>query len=262
MKKLTVLGVLLVFGLSAALLGGCSVADQVVALIRTPTPTPTATFTPTATPTTTPTSTPTLTPTPTPTSTPTLTPTATPTPGPASATILLSDLPSGFEALSSADLVRFNVTEEYIGRSFGSAFSSGQPHNLTAYIATRPSFELILSMVVYPLSTLDRAGFDLAATTPDLMVKSFSTAVAGSTRTVKSANIIPGLDNIGDGSVGISTVIIATPTNSQVDLVMAHRGSVAQIVAVFYFEGTRPIIPVGDLARILDGRIAKAFGGK
>lgn len=99
MKKLTVLGVLLVFGLSAILLGGCSVADQVVALIRTPTPTPTATFTPTNTPITTPRSTPTLTPT----STSTLTPTATATPDPASATILLSDLPNGFDSLSPAD---------------------------------------------------------------------------------------------------------------------------------------------------------------
>lgn len=262
MKKLSVLAVILIFGLSAILLGGCGVADQVVALIRTPTPTPTATFTPTATPTSTPTSTPTLTPTSTPTSTPTLTPTATPTPGPASATILLSDLPTGFDAVSSADLARLNLTEQDIARSFGSSFSSGQPHNLSVYIATRPSYELVMSLVVYPLSTLDRAGFDLAATTPDLMVKSFSTGLARGTQTVKSANIIPGLENIGDGSIGVSAVVVAVPNNSQIDLVLAHRGSVGQIVAVFYFEGTKPLIPVGDLARILDGRIANAFGGK
>jgi len=74
--------------LAPALLGGCSAADAVLALLASPTPTatetptPTATHTPTATETPTPSLTPTPTHTPTVTPTPTLTPTPTITPSP------------------------------------------------------------------------------------------------------------------------------------------------------------------------------------
>lgn len=94
------------------------------------------------------------------------------------------------------------------------------------------------------------------------MVKSFSKGLACSTQTAKSVNLIPGMDKIGDGSVGIRAIMAEEPTNLQLDMVIAHRGSVGQIVALVHFEGTEPLIPVGDLAQILNDRISKAFGGK
>lgn len=251
MNKPKTFGAIVLLGLMTFLLVGCGVADQVVALIRTPTPTPTATFTPTATPT--------MTPTPTPTSTPTITPTATATPNPASATILQRDLPVGFEALSPADMARFGMNEATLATTVSANLTEARAHNFFAFIRGAPKLEMILGLIMYPLSPLDRASFDFPISNPDTFAKEFATGFSSSGRGVKSTNLIPGMDRYGDRSAGVSIVPASDTVQLRLDVAIARRGSVGQMIFLIYLDGYQPSISIGELTRVLDGRVAVAF---
>lgn len=245
-------------------LAGCNAPEQIMALIMTPTPTPTVTPTPTATPTATPTltPTPTSTPTATPTNTPTRTATPTPTPDPASATLLLKDLPNDFIALSPADMARFNFTEENFNKSF--SMSEGRAHNLFGFVNTNPQkVAIILGFVIYPLSPLDRASFDVAITNPDAVIKSFGVGLAGKNATIKSSSLIPTADKIGERSVGVSVVFTnETNTPVQIDMTIARTGSTAQIIYAVYAGDASAPANLADLARTFDGRVKSVLGNR
>ncbi len=228
---------------------GCGVTEQIVALVRTPTPTPTTTPTSTATPT--------STPTPTPTTTPTATPTRTATPDMASAIITLRDLPPGFESLSSADKARINFSDDNLARSFGS-LSEGRPHNSFVFVSG-VSQEVVFGFLVYPLSPLDRASFDGAFANPDSFLKGFAAGYAGS-GTIRSSEVLPGMDKFGERSLGFTMLVSSAAMSMRLDVSLVRRGSVAQVILVVYPDGKQPPIGIAELTRILDARVAAVAG--
>lgn len=217
------------------LLGGCGVADQVAALIRTPTPTATATSTPTMTPT--------ITPTPTNTATPTITstPTATPTPNLASVMIVLNDLPPGFTAISDSDRVKMGLTEDTL-KSLGDTFNAARPQNLSTFVSSNP-FQIQFAFLLYPLSPVDKAR----------MLSRLADPTSG---LPTGATILPGSDKIGEASRGFT--FPSSTGNGRFDFVLAIRGSVLITVGVGYDVGKQPTVNVIDLARLLDSRVVAA----
>jgi hypothetical protein len=243
--------VVLVIAILGLLLLICGLPAQLIALVRTPTPTATNTPTPTATAT--PTSTPTNTPTPRPTNTPTVTP----TPNVASITLTLKDLPSGFEALSSADLARFNLTEEGVARMIGQGFSEARPRNFFAFVNANPQkFGLVYGLLLYPLSPLDKASVDYVAGNPDVLLKGIAARAASSNFAYKTSGVLPGTDKYGDSAVGIFTVIESQGITERLDLVFMRRSMAVELIVIAYMDGTQPAITVDELARILDARMS------
>lgn len=263
---------LLCVSIVAMLLLSCSIPESVASLWATPTPTPTSTPTSTptptatATPTVTPTSTPTrtLTPTNTPTITPTRPPTATPTPDLSAATLTLKDLPLGFQTLSPAELQQIGFTESALARGFGT-ITQARPRNLAVFLNGDPQkFELIALFLLYPLSTLETAGFDLQISSPDAFCKSLGSGLAGSGTSVaiKTCSVLPGMDKFGDRSLGSSLVLTTSGIDLRTDIGVVRRGTVVEVIYAFYLDGRQPPMSISEITRILDARVAAALGSK
>lgn len=242
-----------------------------------PVPTPAPTLTPTIAPTLTaisiptstpvpptPTSTPTATNTPTliPTPTGTSTPTVTPTPNFSSAIITISDLPSGFQPASPADLARLNLSEVSEAKTFW-FLGEGRPRNLFVFLRGAPSYEEVMSVLIYPLSPMDAALIDSLIASPDRLIRAVGTGVSsGGSGSVRSSNTIPGADKFGDRSVGVSLVSSGSTVPLRWDVLLARRSAFAELIYLVYIDGRQPSTSITDLARILDGRLAIALGSK
>lgn len=253
----------------AGLLSGCTIASQVVALVRTPTPT--ATPTPTSTSTPIPTATPTLTLTPTPTRTPTInrtpsrrptnTPTTVPTPNLSAAVITLRDLPGGFEALDQADLARLGLSDEAMTSAF-SSLSQAKLQNSFVFLATGAQrIDVIMGLLLYPLSTLDRASFDFAIANPDVLFEGIASGMGANATQVKSTAVLPGMDKFGNKSIGVTLVTGSVVAALRMDIIIMRRGSAVAVLYVMYIDGKRPAVGIAELARKWESRLAAALRG-
>jgi hypothetical protein len=228
----------------------------------TPSPTPTKTPTPTLTPTNTPTATPTYTPSPTPTETPTRTPTHTPTVAPTPTitptvtltrgttrlgttktalssrlktyALTLADLPAGFVNLPPDQVLGMQKDLPVGSRAFGYSNSTGD--------------QIVMGMLLPYPELADRRMFD--AVLP-LMIQTIQTAIGAGADPVELA----GLENIGEVRVASTSVSEMGVISFRWDILGFRRGDVGVLLIVAYFDGEKPAVTLGDLARLLDGRI-------
>jgi hypothetical protein len=174
---------------------------------------------------------------------------------PSSAALMLQDLPAGFEALSKADMTRLKLSESDLAKSFSSTTSQGSAQNLVAFINS-DQVEIVVSVILYPLSPLEKVAIDLQFDKPDEALKVIAASMASSTGSAKP-QITPlvGADKIGDKSVGGTF-----PSNQlQIDMVVSRRGTALALVLTFYRSSARPSISAIELAKILDGRLVTAL---
>ena len=200
-------------------------------------------------PTATPTPTQTDTPTPTPRSTPTDTPTPSPTPLPdlSEAVLTLDDLPSSFTEMS---LEQLGLTPEDL---------SGEGFEAESFFAfLEPSaFQLIMGLTILVPSTVERAGFDLALRNPDFLLNLFVGGM-GATEVVEKQEL-PGLDDIGDASTGLTVVADLEGIPMRIDMVVFRTGLAGAMVMLMYPEGVDPDISIGDAARRLEEKLAEVL---
>ena len=220
----------------------------------TPSPTPTKTPTPTATPT------PTNTPTATPTRTPTNTPTATPTPRPTSTstvtpargstsqgttetalssrlkayTLTLADLPAGFVELPPEQVQDLQRDLPEGSRAFG--YSNGKGD------------QIVMGMLMPYPEQADQRLFD---TMLPLMVETMQTALGAGA----DPKELEGLENIGEARVATTSVSEMGVISFRWDILGFRRGDVGVLLIAAHFDDEKPAVTVGDLARLLDGRI-------
>jgi|GEM_PF-2973157 len=269
-QSLTATGLLGLSLLALLLLGclGCDISNRLWAFLITPTPTPTNT--PTATPTFTstntprPTNTPTMTHTPTPSSTPlpptrTLTPTKPPVVDLSTAILRQSDFPAGFQPLSAADLQQLKLTEADLARAFAGA-STARPQNFTAFMNNNP-LQIFVSFLLYPLTPLEKAALDFQLSNPDSAIKTFgaglTTGVTGS-----QVSLLPEMNQFGDQSLGMAVTASSGGFTLRMDIVIVTRGNACEILLSVYPAGQQPAAKIGDMTKILDGRVAAAQGLK
>jgi len=174
---------------------------------------------------------------------------------PASAALTLQDLPAGFEVMSKGDMTRLKLSEIELAKSFSSTTSQGSPQNLAAFINSS-EVEIVISVILYPLSPLEKVTLDLQFDKPDEALKVLAAGMAGSTGSTKpQITPLTGADKIGDKSVGGTF-----PSNQlQIDMVVSRRGTALAMVFTFYRIGTRPSVSAVELAKLLDGRLATAL---
>jgi regulation of enolase protein 1 (concanavalin A-like superfamily) len=186
------------------------------------TPSPTATYTPTVTP------------------TPTDTPTSTPTPLPQwmSAGLVLEDLPSGFVQMSDVQMSALNQNLPPNSIAFGFMNEADQQAVMGYYIS-------------YP-SQAEQDAFD--ASLPDLL-QLFTIAYGATTE----PETIKGLDDLGDSRAASTFVSEAGETDLRWENILFRRGEVGALLFVFYAEGKESLISSGDIARLLDQRLAQTL---
>lgn len=241
---------------------GCGLSEQIVALVRPPTPiataiapatstliaTATATFASTPRPPSTPTLTPTRLSTPTPTATPNLT----------DAKIGLQDLPNGFVQMPPPDPQN---TGEGNTTSAGLAkYTNARRSNIVSFVKPPQNLELVVSYIMYPISGPEAAAFDDAMLNPESFMNQVASGISASGGPVRVLGILPGADRFGDRSMGF-TLVPTDPSNMiKFETVVTRRGSVVEVVNYVYDQKTNPTAKTVDLARALDSRVAALLG--
>jgi hypothetical protein len=191
-------------------------------------PTATETYTPSPTATVTPTPTPTSTPTPTP------TPTLTPTPGLSTIGLTLEDLPDGFVAMPPEEV---REMEE------------GYPEGASAFgFQDNRTSQVIMGVLIPYPSRADQSIFDS-------MMPQFVQVIAAAVGAETNSEPLPGLEDTGETSAGITAVGKMGSFSMRWDIVVFRRSDVGVLVIMAHPDGDKPAIPVVDLAQLLDERI-------
>lgn len=232
--------------LVAALLSACGpsqaeldatatqVAADIFATQTAQAPTATATFTPSPTFT----ATPTDTPTPTPTDTPL--PTSTPTPGLSSLILTLDDLPAGFVSMPEAQVL---------------AMEQAYPDGSSAFGFTdEKNAQIVMGVLFLAPSRAEQETYDA-------LLPNFVGLMETSLGAQADADELPGLADVGETRAGSSSVGQMAAVSMRWDVGIFRRGKVLALLIVAYPDGDQPVLPFGEVARLMDERITKYLGG-
>jgi hypothetical protein len=168
-------------------------------------------------------------------------PTPTPLPDLSSVVITLEDLPPGFEVIPSDEL---NL-EEILGEE---GFASGSSF---AFIEKEHA-ELIMGFSGPLLSKYEQSDFDQLLDYPDYLLDSIVRGMG--TADILERKALPGLDNIGETSAGLTLAALQESVPMRVDVVLFRRDTIGAVAYVMYNDGTTPLVPISDIARTLDTR--------
>ena len=186
----------------------------------------------------------------TPRATPTPTPSPSPTPTPAAVdfwdmVLTLDDFPAGFEQIPVDDS---DIVNEGLGGKkwpIQSAFIFFEPDD----------YQFVIGGIQLLQGRLDQVQFDAGVHRPEFMLQWMiqSMGLSG----ILDEGVLPGLDDIGDASSGITVASEGTGEGlpMRLDLVAFRRHTVGAYVIVTYVDGENPVVEVGRLARMFDERI-------
>jgi hypothetical protein len=195
---------------------------------------PTGTPTYTSSPTVTPTATATVTPTPTlkPTNTATITPTA--TPQWMGAGLVVEDLPEGFQPMQEEEIssLRQGLPQDSLAFGFGDEAKSQAVMGYYLFLPTRAE-----------------------QLTFDGMLQETLDYLASSMGAIGKSKPIPVHDDVGDTRLASGSVLDQSGYRTRLDMIMFRRGEIAVLLFVLYPDGDKPVMPIVDLAHLLDGRI-------
>jgi len=259
---------LLAAGLVVACLSPAAVAQ--VAPSPSPLPTDTPTVSPTATLSPTPTASPTFTASPTATASPTSTFTASPTRVPtatpdayADAYLRVSDLPRGFAALTAADRTQMHLTDGELQMGLANSFKLADLHNFSGFAyGGLSTSQVIVAYLVYPLTPAEQSSMDVVLSDPSIFAKFMA---AGLTQRSQGSGVtsrvspLAGMNKFGDMSAGITISLAGSDgTKVRMDLVAVRLAEVLEFCNTYYRDGVHPAAAIGDIARLLDTRVAAA----
>lgn len=190
------------------------------------------------------TATPTLTPTPT--STPTPIPTPTPELTAADVRLNLGDLPDGYVDTTLFDMDSLASSIEGPGISVESTFGY---QNGDLIVPVYFGFTVGFS------AEDAQTGIDEFLSDPQALLESFTGAMGNTT----GDSELPAMDDIGDASAGITTVVLSGDFRFRVDGAVFRRNSLVVFVFSMYTDGDQPPLSIRDVAELLDAR-AQAVG--
>jgi hypothetical protein len=126
----------------------------------------------------------------------------------------------------------------------------------SAFIFFEPdAYQFVIGATQLLQDRMDQVQFDAGVHRPEFMLQWViqSMALSG----ILEEGVVPGLDDIGDASSGITVASEGTGEGfpMRLDLVAFRRDVVGAYVIVTYVDGEKAVVEVGDLARLFDERI-------
>jgi hypothetical protein len=171
--------------------------------------------------------------------------------------LVLEDFPDGFKRMSSADMEKMSMTPEQIATGLTNGLSKARANNPTGYMRQEgKQIDVVLSMVVYPLTMLEESSFDVDLTEPEKIMNQFVSSLGS------EGAILDGSQEIGDKSIGFGFKVTpkkSTDMPSRGQFMFSRRGNAVTMIFIMYFNSDDPAIQVTDLARKLDVRLAEAL---
>lgn len=173
--------------------------------------------------------------------------------GLADAVLTINDLPAGFQEFSEQELKDMGMDSETLASSFKDTLKKATPQSFKAFMNTdMNNFEMVMSFVLAPLTTLEKASFDIYLADPQGAAKDFGEGAGSS-----NVEIIK-MDKIGDSSVGLTFTSGEGDTKLRADVVISRNKNAVVVTMVFYLDGQTPPFSVEQAAKIMDQRVGDA----
>lgn len=168
------------------------------------------------------------------------------------ARLQLDDLPDGFRELTEQELQDLGLSSSQFTSSFNGMLSKGKPENFAAFINTGGSFEVIVSVLVAPLTSLETAAVDLYLRDPSRLAGDFASSAG-----VSNLTIDQNAASVGDSSSSATFSLPDSPLEMNGALTASRHDEVLQIALLFYAAGTQPALASYQVADIVDAKLAK-----
>jgi len=169
----------------------------------------------------------------------------------AAARLTAADLPEGFRELSAEELEALGFSSTQFTHAFADMLSEALPENFAAFTNTNGSFEVIVSVLMLPLTVLERPVIDLYLRDPQRLANDFS-AVGGLADLAYDETSQP----VGEASSSVTFGVQDSPLKMNGGVTVARRGEALQIALLFYPDGTQPALASYAVAEIVDRKLA------
>jgi len=168
-----------------------------------------------------------------------------------SARLTANDLPEGFRELTEQELEDLGISGSQFTNAFTGMLSQASPQNFAAFTNTNGSFEVIVSALMAPLTTLEGAAVDLYLADPQRLANDFSSASGATNLTIDSA-----APSIGNSSSSATFVLPTAALEMNGGVTVSRHGQALQVALLFYPAGTTPTLASYSVAEIVDAKLS------
>lgn len=168
-----------------------------------------------------------------------------------SARLQVEDLPSGFRELTEEELQSLGLSSSQFTQAFNGMLSSAQAQNFAAFINTGSSFEVIVSVLMAPVTTLEGATIDLLMQNPDRLADELTADSGLSDFTIDESATL-----IGNSSTSATFSMPDSALEMKGNITVSRRGKALQIALQFHPAGVQPAINAHTVAEIVDAKLA------
>jgi hypothetical protein len=162
----------------------------------------------------------------------------------------LEDLPDGFQPMPQSELAA--LKQELSQDDF-------QVENVFAFMEQQ-QFELIMGITTTIADPQERSQFDAALSQPQLLRELLTQGLDDTE--VLDERPLTGLQNIGDVAAGVSMKVNLEDIPARLEILAFRNADLGAFVFVMYLDGAQPVVPIADVARILDRRARQAGSGR
>jgi hypothetical protein len=164
-------------------------------------------------------------------------------------TLLLQDLPTGFQPLSGPDLGEFSQS-----------LSDGdyQPESLFAFQEDE-HFQYIMGFTTLLATPEAQAAFDAELRQTNFLEEFAQGFQQGSVGIeISKTGALKNLEGIGDAIAGLGFTSNIQSIPIRIELVVFRRNQVGAFLWTMYLDGDKPVISVDQVAQKLDSRVLEA----
>ncbi|MHB1120383.1 MAG: hypothetical protein ACYC11_10025 [Bellilinea sp.] len=166
------------------------------------------------------------------------------------ARLQVDDLPDGFRELTEQELQDLGLSSSQFTSAFAGMLTNAKPENFAAFISTSGSFEVVVSMLMAPLTSLEGAAIDLYLRDPLRFADDFA-AAAGASDLMLDEGALP----VGDSSSSVTFSLPDYPLDLNGGITASRNEKVLQIALLFYPDGSKPVLTSSDVAAIVDAKL-------
>jgi len=168
-----------------------------------------------------------------------------------SARLTLVDLPEGFRELTSEELEALGLSSSQFTNLFTGMLSEALPENFAAFTNTNGSFEVIVSVLIVPLTFVERTAVDLYLRDPQRLADNFSGAEG-----ITDLELDESAAKVGESSSSVTFGVPNAPLKMNGGLTVSRRGDAVQVAVLFYPDGIVPALASSAVAEIVDEKLS------
>lgn len=168
-----------------------------------------------------------------------------------SARLTIVDLPQGFRELTTEELEALGLSSSQFTNLFTGMLSEAQPVNFATFTNTNGSFEVIVSVLIVPLTFVERTAVDLYLRDPQRLADNFSGAGG-----ITDLTLDESAPKVGESSSSVTFGVPNAPLKMNGGLTVSRRGDAIQVALLFYPDGTIPALASHAVAQIVDEKLS------